>query len=152
MAPEQQGAALGFQSIGWRVQSPLESLNFKQCIEKNKQAESQDNAKLVTVTRADLSDGYKAVQSTHAAINFIFEHPGRAGPWFHNSNYLIELEAKDENELKHLIHKCEYHQLAYTVFREPDIGNQITAIAIEPSKQTQKLVRKIPLLFKNKII
>lgn len=111
----------------------------------------QDNAKLVVITRSDLSDGYKAVQSTHAAINFIFEHPGRAGPWFHNSNYLVELEVHNENQLKLLIRKCEQLQLLHTVFREPDIGNQITAIAIEPSKQTQKLVSKIPLLFKNKI-
>ena len=98
-----------------------------------------------------MTNGYKAVQSTHAAINFIFEHPGRAGPWFHNSNYLIQLELKNEKQLKLLIDKCEQYQLAYTVFREPDIGNQITAIAIEPSLITQKLVSKIPLLFKNKI-
>lgn len=99
-----------------------------------------------------MSDGYKAVQSSHAAINFIFEHPSRAGPWFKHSNYLIQLELSNEKQLLLLIQRCEEHQLAYTVFREPDIGNSITAIAIEPSKQTQKLVSKIPLLFKNKSI
>ena len=109
------------------------------------------NSKLIVVTRADLSDGYKAVQSTHAAINFIFEHPGRAGPWFNNSNYLVQLEVKNENQLKLLMQNCDRLQLAYTAFREPDIGNCITAIAIEPSPLTQKLVSKIPLLFKNKI-
>lgn len=36
------------------------------------------------------------------------------------------------------------------MFREPDLGNVITAVAIEPSERTQKLVSKIPLLFKNK--
>ncbi len=111
----------------------------------------QDNAKLVIITRSDLSDGYKAVQSTHAAINFIFEHPSRAGPWFYNSNYLIQLEVNSEKQLKSLIQKCIENQLVHTVFKEPDIGNQITAVAIEPSKQTKKLVSKIPLLFKNKI-
>lgn len=98
-----------------------------------------------------MSNGYKAVQSTHAAINFIFEHPGRAGPWFNNSNTLVQLELKDEKQLKLLIQQCEKLQLCYTVFREPDIGNQITAVAIEPSPLTQKLVRKIPLLLKDKI-
>ena len=97
-----------------------------------------------------MSDGYKAVQSTHAAINFIFEHPGRAGPWFYNSNYLVQLEVHTEKQLELLIQKCKEYQLLHTVFREPDIGNQITAVAIEPSKQTQRLVSKIPLLFKNK--
>lgn len=47
--------------------------------------------------------------------------------------------------------KCDYYQLSYTAFREPDIGNEITAIAIEPCKLSQKLVSKIPLLFKSKI-
>lgn len=102
------------------------------------------------VTRGDLTDGYKAVQSAHAAINFTFEHPSRAGPWFRDSNYLILLELKNENQLKLLIRNCEKHKLVYTVFREPDIGNQITAVAIAPSEETEKLVCKIPLLFKRK--
>ena len=97
-----------------------------------------------------MTEGYRAVQSTHAALNFIFEHPSRAGPWFYDSNYLVQLELKNEKQLKLLIRNCEKYGLAYTVFSEPDIGNQITAIAIEPSPITQKLVRKIPLLFKDK--
>jgi hypothetical protein len=98
----------------------------------------------------DLADGYKSVQSCHAAINFIFEHPGRASPWFNESNTLVQLEVQNEAQLRLLIANCERNQLCYTVFREPDIGNQITAVAIEPSSLTQKLVRKIPLLLKDK--
>lgn len=96
--------------------------------------------------------GYRSVQSCHAAINFIFEHPGRGDPWFHNSNTLVQLEVNNEEQLKLLIRKCQQLDLCYTVFREPDIGNQITAVAIEPSDITRKLVRNIPLLFKDKII
>lgn len=105
--------------------------------------------KLVIVTRKDLTEGQRAVQSTHAAINFIFEFPNKASPWF-KSNYLVQLEAKNEDGLKQLIWECEQLKLDCTVFREPDIGDQITAIAIEPSQITQKLVRKLPLLFKEK--
>lgn len=97
-----------------------------------------------------MTEGYRAVQSTHAVINFIYEHPSRAGPWFTNSNYLVQLAVKNEEQLRLLIRNCEKHQLYYTVFREPDIGNEITAVAIEPSPVTQKLVSKIPLLFKDK--
>jgi hypothetical protein len=104
----------------------------------------------VTVTRADLTDGYKAVQSTHAAINFTFEHPSRAGPWFKDSNYLVQLVAKDENHLKNIILHCAKHDIAHTVFREPDIGNQITAICIEPSPKTKRVTSNLPLLFKSK--
>lgn len=98
-----------------------------------------------------MTDGYKAVQSIHAAINFTFEHPDRAGPWFRNSNYLVLLEVENENKLKHLIRRCQQLNLAYSVFREPDIGNEITALAIEPSKVSRKLVSNLPLLFKSKI-
>jgi hypothetical protein len=107
--------------------------------------------RLTSITRLDLSEGYQSVQSAHALIDFIFEHPTRAGPW-HNSNYLEQRVCSNEKELRLLIRKCEELGLAYTVFREPDIGNQITAIAIEPSKETEKLVRKLPrLLDKDKI-
>ena len=98
-----------------------------------------------------MSAGYRAVQSTHAAINFIFENPDRAGPWFKNSNYLVQLEVSNEQQLELLITNCLMRDLKHTVFREPDIGNQITAVAIEPSELTQKLVSRIPLLFKDKI-
>lgn len=100
--------------------------------------------------RGDLSDGYKAVQSTHAAINFTFEHPSRAGPWYRDSNYLVILEVPDQTQLEKLVEDCRKQTLAYTVFREPDIGNEATAVAIEPSPLTQRLVAKLPLLFKSR--
>lgn len=111
----------------------------------------KQNSKLVTVTRRDLSNGQQAVQSSHAAINFIFEHSARAGPWFKDSNYLVMLSVENETNLLKLIEKCEAKKLAYTVFQEPDLNNAITAIAIEPSEITQKLVSNLPLLLKNKI-
>lgn len=103
----------------------------------------------MTITRGDLTPGQKAVQSTHAAINFVFEHPGRAGPWFRESNYLVQLETKNEQDLLRLIEQCELKNIKYTAFTEPDLDNQITAIAVEPSLATQKLVSSLPLLFKN---
>lgn len=111
----------------------------------------QQIPKLVTVVRRDLPLGYQAVQSTHAAINFIFEHPDRASPWYYNSNTIAQLSCKDENELEDLIQKCEQNNLAHTIFIEPDIGNEITSIAIEPSDITRKITSRFPLLFKNKI-
>lgn len=98
-----------------------------------------------------MSNGYKAVQSTHAAINFIFEYPARAGPWFKNSNTLVQLEARNEEHLRKLIRECQKKGVCHTVFREPDIGNQITALALEPSPTTRKLVAHLPLLLKDKI-
>lgn len=103
------------------------------------------------VTRADLSAGQQAVQAAHAAIDFVFEHPSRAGPWHEVSNYLAILVAESEAHLKQLVARCESALVDYTVFREPDLDNQITAIAMEPSKETQRLAGKFPLLFQDKI-
>lgn len=90
------------------------------------------------------------MQSAHAAIDFCFEHPDRASPWHKESNYLVMLAVNNEQQLKLLIEKCEQRFIAHTVFREPDIGNQITAVALEPSPSTQRLVSNIPLLLKTK--
>lgn len=89
------------------------------------------------------------MQSAHAAINFVFENNSRAGPWFSDSNYLVMLSVENELELEKLINKCARKNLIHTIFREPDLDNSITAIAIEPSQQTQKLVSNLPLLLKN---
>lgn len=102
--------------------------------------------KLVTVTRTDIPEGHQAVQSTHAAIDFVFEHPTRAGPWHKSSNTLVMLTVKDIGGLKKLMKKCDYLRLDYTVFREPDMNNEITAICIEPHPETYKMVSKLPLL------
>jgi hypothetical protein len=88
------------------------------------------------------------VQSAHAAINFVFEHPSRAGPWHSDSNYLVLLSVDSEADLNGLINQCLHHNILYTAFREPDIGDQLTAVAIEPSQLTKKVTRNIPLLFK----
>lgn len=103
------------------------------------------------MTRKDLEEGPRAVQSTHAAINFIFNHPERAGPWWRDSNYLVQLEVENLPKLEELIWNCEQLLIPHEVFREPDLEDAITAIAIAPSDETQKLVKKIPLLFKDKI-
>lgn len=103
--------------------------------------------KLTTVTRRDLSPGYQSVQSTHAGILFIFEHPEISQIW-HKDPYLAQLSAKNEDALKHLILKLEKNQIKYSVFREPDLNNEITAIAIEPSDKTRRLVSNLPLMLK----
>ena len=103
--------------------------------------------KLTTVTRRDLTLGYQAIQSTHAAIQFIFEHPEVAQLWFKDP-YLAQLSVENEHDLKVLIAKLKKYNIKYSVFREPDIDNQITAIAIEPSDQTRKIVSNLPLMLK----
>ena len=101
--------------------------------------------KLYVVSRRDITAGYQSVQAQHALAEFIFEHPEIAREWHKNSNYLGFLSAADERELNRLIEMALLHNLKISVFREPDIGNEITAIAIQPGETSKKLVRNLPL-------
>jgi hypothetical protein len=102
----------------------------------------------VVITRRDLPQGLQVAQSVHASIGFCLTYPDLSRLWNEKSNYIVCLSAKDESELNKLILKCEYRGLEHYIFREPDIGNEITSIAIEPSKETQKIVSNLPLTLK----
>ncbi len=108
----------------------------------------QINEKLFIITREDLNPGYQLVQTTHAAIYFSVKYPETLLQWHTQSNYLACLSAKDENHLKTLISKCEANNLKFVVFTEPDVDNQITAIAIEPSMISIKLCSNLPKALK----
>ena len=88
------------------------------------------------------------MQSIHAAIQFKFEHPEISLNWFEKSNYLGLLSTTNEEELKRLIEQAAEHGIAHSVFREPDIDNQITAIALAPGPKSKKLCSRLPLALK----
>lgn len=107
-----------------------------------------NNQKLRVVTRRDLSIPYQAVQSGHAAIDFQHDFPVEAQEWQTKSNYLAFLTVANEQELINLATKAILMGIKHTVFREPDINNEITAIAFEPSDAARKLTSSCPLLGK----
>jgi len=55
---------------------------------------------------------------------------------------------ENEERLFLCLEKFKYYGLKTTEFREPDIENQLTAIAIEPGELTRKLTKKLPLALK----
>ena len=104
--------------------------------------------KLSLVTRRDIAPGYQAVQSCHAMRQFTAEHSQRDNEWFANSNYLALVSVTDEVELMRLIAEAKDRGLRWSAFREPDVGGQITAIAIEPHPKTAELCKGLPLALK----
>ena len=104
--------------------------------------------KLYVVTRRDIGPGYQGVQSQHAAIQFAFDHPGRAAEWFKGSNFLAWLSVADEVELMRLLVGAKDHGIRWSAFREPDVGGAITAIALEPGPKTIKLCEGLPRALK----
>lgn len=107
------------------------------------------NERLVLVTRGDLSAGYQSVQPTHAAIQFIFTFPTVSRRWYKNHKNIATLAAPSELALVNLFKKAEEAGLKCVIFKEPDIGNEVTAIAIEPHELTYKLTSSLPLALKN---
>jgi len=71
-----------------------------------------------------------------------------AKEWHKQSNYLVFLTVADEEQLIKLISKAILMGIKHTVFREPDLDDQITAVAFEPSEQARKLTSSCPLLGK----
>ena len=100
------------------------------------------------VSRRDLPVGTQALQSAHALADFIYQHPLESKEWHTKSNYLVFLTVADEEQLIKLISKAILMGIKHTVFREPDLDNQITAVAFQPSEQARKLTSSCPLLGK----
>lgn len=101
------------------------------------------------ITRQDLSPGYQATQSCHALRQFIDEHSEIDKQWFERSNYLAVLSVRNEQELLDLIDKASRKDLKYSIFFEPDLKYEITAIALEPGKESKKLCGKLKLALKD---
>lgn len=102
--------------------------------------------KLYIVTRRDLKKGPQAVQSIHAMSEFYHKHPEVEKEWFVHSNFLALLTVSDEDELYNLMFKAQELGIRYAGFVEPDMEDQLTAIALEPGIKTKKLCSGLPLM------
>lgn len=86
-----------------------------------------------------------STQAMHSAIQWQHEHPECAKDWYINSNYLCFLSVANEQELISLIEVLKNTDIKYSVFKEPDINNEVTSIAIAPGNKSKKLCSKLKL-------
>jgi peptidyl-tRNA hydrolase len=89
--------------------------------------------KLYLVVRSNLPPGSQAVQACHALRQFIEEHPQIDRYWFDASNTIVLLEVPNKLELIRLHKKAREARIPHSVFREPDLRDDLTAIALAPS-------------------
>ena len=99
--------------------------------------------RLYLVTRSDLPPGAQAVQASHAMRQFQAEYPEVERQWFETSNTLVLLSVPNEQSLARLLYKATDRDIKASAFREPDLSNALTAVALEPDGA--KLVRNLPL-------
>lgn len=104
---------------------------------------------MVVVTRRDLLPGYQLVQSCHAVADYVHQNPYQASSWAKLSNSIITLSVANEKELRDVMDKLsQKYDTEATVFREPDIDNQITAISFLADSAIRKKFRHLPLALK----
>jgi peptidyl-tRNA hydrolase len=83
--------------------------------------------KLYVIIRKDLKCSIPAVQAGHVVAEFCLQNPESAKDW--NNEYLIYLQVKSLRKLNKWMTKLDNLNIPYSVFREPDLNDEPTAIA-----------------------
>jgi hypothetical protein len=95
--------------------------------------------KLYVLVRGDLQPGVQIAQSCHAVADFMLNHD----VW--KNETIVCLKVKDEAELMKWEHLFYMNQFKYNSFREPDMDNQLTAIAAH-DVSLPKILKKLNLV------
>lgn len=101
--------------------------------------------RLYIVVSGELNNGQKAVQACHALRAFVEDHPDIDQRWYQESNTIVILEAPDEQAVIELWEKMRRSGIECSMFREPDLDDVMTAIAIAP--RGHRHLRNLPLAY-----
>jgi hypothetical protein len=88
------------------------------------------------------------VQPAHSLAQFAIEHHNTFVNWQNFHKNLIVLAVEDEASLSALLMKARMKNVKVSAFREPDIKDQLTAIAMEPCQETYSLTGHLELALK----
>lgn len=80
--------------------------------------------KMYILVRKDLTTSQQAVQGGHALAEFLLNYQQN---W--NNSTLIYLGVKSELQLRKWVYKLNQLNIDLAIWKEPDMSNQITAIA-----------------------
>lgn len=97
-----------------------------------------------------MNAGAQLAQSCHVCFAFAQEHSNLTHHWMTNSNYICIVNVDSQKELIDLMRRAEEKNIKFSFFREPDIDDEITAIALEPGNNSRKLTSRLNLALRNK--
>lgn len=80
--------------------------------------------KLYVIVRKDLTPSQRAVQAGHAVAEYLLHSPRQ---W--KNETLIYLGVKGLAQLRNIKRKLGFHGVKFTEWKEPDLNNEVTAIA-----------------------
>ncbi len=102
--------------------------------------------RLYLVVRADLPPGDQATQAAHALSAFAVEYPDEHRAWHTAGKNLILLATTDRFTLAALLYDAAKAGIPNAKFYEPDIADELTAIAL--GADARKMVSSLPLALK----
>ena len=82
--------------------------------------------RLYALVREDLTPAQRAVQAGHAIAEYLLRCPRTE--W--DNGTIVLLRVRDEGELLAWADRLEARGLPFAAFREPDIGDRMTALAV----------------------
>ena len=100
--------------------------------------------KLYLISRSDLPAGLQAAQLAHSLRQFAADFPAEDKGWHETSNNLVLLEVADEAGLEHLADRLDELGCHVARFREPDLGEKLTAISAL-GERAHKALSSLPL-------
>lgn len=95
-----------------------------------------------------MTAGQQLAQALHAAIRFAAEHPEELNSWMQDSEYICALSIPNEETILAFMKKISDLNIKYSIFREPDFDNQITALALAPGENSRRLCSQFSLALK----
>lgn len=84
-------------------------------------------------------------QAMHAALAFSYHESARFRRWLSASNYLVVVNVRDESALQDLIDLARQKSIITVPMVEPDLDDQVTAVAFEPGVAARKICAQLPL-------
>jgi peptidyl-tRNA hydrolase len=88
--------------------------------------------KLYVIVRNDIRPGLQIAQSCHALRLFSAEHPEVDQAWYTGSNNLVVLQVANKEALVKLAYDLTCKGANVSIFREPDLHDEPTALAVGP--------------------
>ena len=103
------------------------------------------------VVRSDLkSNGLQAAQAVHAGFFFAQKYPEITREWLADSQYLVIVSADSSEEILAINAKAHAENIPTSVWSEPDLNDEVTAVALAPSAKSRILCANLPLAGKEK--
>jgi len=99
---------------------------------------------MYVIVRNDIPKSYQAVQGGHAVAQFMLKHYDATDDW--NNQRLIYVNVRDERALRKMIYKLRKHGLDYASFNEPDINDEMTAVAVVVNEKQRKYFKHLSLV------